>query len=206
MSTETEGLNLHLEFARVEITRPWLDSSLFSLDNYRLQAYAPGTFSTGEATDPPNSGVFSLLPVSFIVARNIRISASWGREDRDRLMSSTTAGGSVGWGPFKLSGNYSTRRSTSEVTSKFENETLSIPGVQVIAWIDRIIPFCPPTVTPPTPPSPLPQPVSPEMFRIDTTIPTITAKTSNSRVDELNRNNRVKKRTAREKPVIVVHK
>lgn len=62
------SVDLTITFSRIDITRPWLLSSLFDLHGWK-NAEGPGSLSTGKTTD--NNGSFSLMPQSMIVARDI---------------------------------------------------------------------------------------------------------------------------------------
>ena len=85
-----------------------------------------------------------LIPTAFIVARNIAISGDWGKVDQSHIESATSAGGSVGYGPFKLSGRYETGSSHDRFSSHYEDGTIRVPGLQIIAWVSEIVPFSPP--------------------------------------------------------------
>ncbi len=89
-----------LEFARVEIRRPWLNPNLFSFDQWIVAGRQKGFFSTGDLDN--NSGIFSLLPIGFIIGRNI-------------------------------------------VVNDIGGSNISYPNPQIIAWINRVIPLCPPS-------------------------------------------------------------
>ena len=61
-------VSLTLRYSRVDISRPWLVASLFDLRGWET-AEGPGSLSTGSADSNP--GVFALLPISLIIARDI---------------------------------------------------------------------------------------------------------------------------------------
>lgn len=110
---------ISFKFARVEIRRPWFNPSILSLNGWSVPGRQPGSYSTG--TIEGNDGIFSLIPVRFIIARDINIKALVNRQP-------TTA--------------------------------LSQPGPQIIGWINRIVPFCPPELSQERPqPSRLPESV-----------------------------------------------
>ncbi|MEG3918479.1 hypothetical protein QUA07_04930 [Microcoleus sp. T3_A4] len=91
-----------LEFARVEIRRPWLNPDLFSFEQWSVAGRQKGSYSTGILIN--NKGIFPLLPTGFIIARNLSVTANIN-------------GANV--------------------------QLLSQPKLQIIAWINRVIPFCP---------------------------------------------------------------
>ena len=99
----------------VSIQRPWLEFDVLSLPYWDMEgAYTVGGISAGADGDNTNSA-WPLLPVAFVAIKNLAISANWGHQDSDKISRATKVGGSVGYGPFKLSGNYS--RGHSEAPS-----------------------------------------------------------------------------------------
>ncbi len=139
---ETENVSVSFKWGRVEIQRPWLNAALLSLSGWSVAGRAPGAFSTGTVDD--NDGIFPLLPTSFIVARDIQISGNWGESDYHYAMRATEHNASGGWGPFRLSGSYSERSSSRTFRSQFDGTTISVPGIQIIAWINSVLPYSPP--------------------------------------------------------------
>jgi hypothetical protein len=140
---ETEELEVAFKLGRVTIHRPWLDASLFHLPRWSVGGVEPGGYSTGKI-GPNNDGMFALLPTAFMVARDIEISAQWSESDRnyaERAVEHKTGGG---WGPFRVSGKYHSRTESRSFRSEFDGTTISVPGIQVIAWVNSVLPFCPP--------------------------------------------------------------
>lgn len=150
MSSDTSDMTVSFSFGRIEIRRRWLNQSLLSLHGWSTAGRAPGDYSNGNPDDNP--GAFPLLPTSFIVARDIKISANWGHTDLHTASQSTSVDASVGWGPFSLSGSYSNSSSTRRFNSQFDGTTITVPGIQIVAWVNAINPFCPPTGGPPSQP------------------------------------------------------
>ncbi|QRM90105.1 hypothetical protein FG167_12965 [Lacinutrix sp. WUR7] len=91
-------VRLTITFSRIDITRPWLVSSLFELDGWKTPQGA-GSLSNGKLTN--NNGNFSLIPQSMIVARDI-------------------------------------------VASTPTETVFRATGLQVLAYISKLVPFSPP--------------------------------------------------------------
>jgi hypothetical protein len=151
MSSDTSNMMVSFRFGRVEIRRRWLNPSLFSLRGWSTAGRSPGAYSNGNSSD--NSGIFPLLTTSFIVARDLKISASWSHTDLQTASKSINASASVGWGPFSLSGSYSNSSSSRRFNSSFDGTTITMSGMQIVAWLSTIVPFCPPTGGPPAQPT-----------------------------------------------------
>ena len=101
---KTENLKLSFEFKRIDSTRSsWLDVALFSLRDYTVAGRHPGDYSSGKLS-PDNNGVFSLLPVSLIVAKNVEIRVKGDESQIEEARKRIEDGDSVGLGRFKLAG------------------------------------------------------------------------------------------------------
>jgi hypothetical protein len=143
-SSETSNLRISFEYTLVTIRRPWMNFSLFSTKGWDLgNLYKKGVLSKGTKAGE-DSAVFPLLPTSFVVARKIKISANWAKADWDLITSKTSGGGGFGIGPFSISGSYSHSSSNQTFTSAMASGTITVPGVQIIGFINQVVPFSPP--------------------------------------------------------------
>jgi len=143
MDSETSGLEVSFRFARINIVRPWVNPLIFSLPNWSWPGIAPGGFSSGNPKNAQDSP-FTLLPTAFIAVRDLRITASWGRQDYDFAKEATSGSASVGWGPFRVGGSYSSSSSTKKFKSKLESNSIITPGLQIMGWLCTVVPKCPP--------------------------------------------------------------
>lgn len=97
MDKTTTDLTVSFKFARVDITRPWLNFLLFSMKGWNIgQAYTASGLSNGTKTQPLNTP-FPNLPTSFIAVRDLQITANWGKEDSSFISSKLSTSASVGW-------------------------------------------------------------------------------------------------------------
>ena len=85
-----------------------------------------------------------LLPTSFVVVKDVVISASWSKSDLDMIKSKTSGGGGFAIGPFSIGGTYASSHSKETYTSAFTGGTIRVPGVQIIGVISQIVPLDPP--------------------------------------------------------------
>ncbi|KYF55943.1 hypothetical protein BE04_06760 [Sorangium cellulosum] len=118
------GLGISFKLCRVNIRRHWLKLALLSTRNWYVFNTARGTYSTGRLDDNP--GVFPLLPTSLIAIRDLKITASWSPGDRQNIHRAAS------FGPFNLLG------------ATVNANTLEVRGMQIIAWISRLMPLMPP--------------------------------------------------------------
>lgn len=144
IETSTTDIKVEFKLGRIEIRRPWLNSSIFTLSGWNVPGRSVGGYSNGKV-DESNKGAFPLLPTAFIVARDIRISAKWGTTDYSRAQSSTSASAGVSWGPFTLSGTYKSGQTSVTFKSDFDGVTITVPGIQIIGWLSAVVPSSPPS-------------------------------------------------------------
>ena len=137
---ETKDLQISFRCCRVNFSRPWLLKSLLGVSGWTLPGQAPGSLSNGKLEN--NLGTFPLLPIGCIVIRDLQIRANWGKTDR-AIATQTTHDSLVGFGPFSLSGNYI--ESGKSYTSSFDGITISSPGLQVLGWLNLVMPYSPPS-------------------------------------------------------------
>lgn len=119
-SPQTDGFNVSFKFLKVNLDRNWLKLALLSNPNWYIAETNANYYSNGSVDNNP--GIFSLLPMSFIVISNLRITANWSAEDKDSIKNS------VSFGPFDI------RNGT------FNQNTLEIKGMQIIAYISKVMP------------------------------------------------------------------
>ena len=147
-NTKTEALSMSAEIAKVEIVRPWFTESLFRLENWFVDSYKKYGISTGQI-NKENTGAIPMVPVAFFVAKNITIKGSFSKEDREWISSSVKSNMKVGFGPFTIAGKYKYSSDTDNFSSKVEEGKIEVGGMQIIAWVSRVIPASP-KMDPPT--------------------------------------------------------
>jgi hypothetical protein len=142
VSSETNSLRVSFKYTLVTIRRPWMTFNLLGTQGWNLgNLYGKGAISNGTKTGQ-DGAVMPLLPTSFVVVKDVKISAKWSKSDLDLIKSQTSAGGGFGIGP---SGNYASSKSKQTFTPAIADGVIEVPGVQIIGFISQIVPFCPPT-------------------------------------------------------------
>lgn len=124
-STATEGYSISFKFCRVNIDRNWFKLALLSNQNWYMFNTSANEYSTGNADNNP--GMLPLLPLAFIAICDLKITANWSQEDRMNLDKA------IAFGPFDIRNR------------AFNQNTLEVKGLQIIAWISRLMPSLPPT-------------------------------------------------------------
>lgn len=133
-NTETKEVRstdfvMDFHYAVVTIERSWMYPALFEESNAKLWyalAKKAGSYSTGENA-PSNTGSLRAVPKAMIVLKDMTITAKWTEEDK-RSQSS-----SYGLGSFNTShGHFSA-----------DNNSLVIPGIQILGWVCEVLPKIP---------------------------------------------------------------
>lgn len=146
--SDAQNFELSVDLGIVRITRPWLNGLLFRAGGWFTDAFpTPGAISNGKLEGNERSAL-PLIPTAFVVARNLRIKADWGSEDRSHVEQATSGSASVGWGPFQLSGSYASGSSSDSYQAKLDGGALVVPGIQVVAWINEVVPRSAPLAAP----------------------------------------------------------
>jgi hypothetical protein len=145
-SMQASEFQLTADIAVVRVFRPWLNDQIFKMQNWYVEGQQAGGISSGKLGSA--TALLPLIPVGFVVARNVAITADWTTEDKKHVEDAIATKASVGWGPFSVSGNYSHSSSSDYHASTFDGGTLNIPGIQIIAWISEITPYSPPQAQP----------------------------------------------------------
>lgn len=144
ISTETNNLRFTFSHKLVQIQYPWMMRELFATKGWNLgNLYSRGQVSRGTKTNQ-DASVMPVIPTSFVVAKDVKISANWSKSDWDFIKKQTSAGGGLGIGPFRIGGSYA--HSESKFTSSFNDATgqITVPGLHIIGWISQVVPYCPP--------------------------------------------------------------
>lgn len=87
----------------------------------------------------PPKGEFIGYATQAIFVRNIEIKSRDFVSAYKKTSSKVKAGGGVGWGSFRLSGNYSRTSGHEEFESTDDGETLSVKGMQIVGFINHLI-------------------------------------------------------------------
>lgn len=143
-SSETNNLRISFKYSLVTIRRPWMTFNLFATKSWSEgNLFGKGAISSGTKSEQ-NTAAMPLLPTSFVVVKDVIISASWSQADLALIKSKTTGGGGFAIGPFSIGGAYAHSSSNETFSSAIAGGTITVPGVQIIGFISQLVPFSPP--------------------------------------------------------------
>jgi len=143
-----DGLEVRVSYAILDINRPWLDTILFDLGNWFLVGnYPKGSISNGrmdQVFPETNAGPWlPIIPKKLIAIKNLWIKTTHIHEHFDSIVNTVGVGGSVGIGPFSLSGRYDHSKKNTTFMAEKEGEGLSVKGTQIIGWISNLVQLSP---------------------------------------------------------------
>lgn len=138
-----EAVKLEFKWALVNVRRAWMSPFLFGLPNWKTDIAPKGGFSSGTRNGQGNT-MFPLLPMAFLAVKDVTVSANFSQAEVDRAKKAISTGGKVGWGPFSVGGNYEHGSSREHVAGTVGGTGFTMPGVQIIGWVNQILPMCPP--------------------------------------------------------------
>jgi hypothetical protein len=143
-SADKDSVEISAKIAKINIMRPWFIESIFRLGNWsNNMAKTAGDISNGKIESSNASHLLPMYPVAFIVAKEISIKANFSHEEEDHIKQTLKTSASVGYGPFSIGGSYGYGKTEDKVDSDFQNGEIKVPGMQIIGWVSRLIPFSP---------------------------------------------------------------
>ena len=149
LKMSSEDLEISFSYCAVDIKRPWLDTSLLNLQNwflvgdYKKNCISDGTMGQEKPADGIEPTFFPSLVTSLVLVKDLTI--SWGsmKSDLSTFEETSSGGGSIGWGPFCISGHYSSHDSKQDFTYDNNSRGLSVHGVQLLGYVSMINPPAP---------------------------------------------------------------
>ncbi len=138
-------LKIRFQFKVVRLERPWFRFDLFSLPNWSVKSVAPGTYAKGTRTQQEQS-LLPLLPQAFIAVRNLEASGSWSEEEVAQIQRAIGGSDTAVFARFLLNGTYTRQGKVTQYKATFDRETLTFPGIHIVGWVNRLVPFSPPKI------------------------------------------------------------
>jgi hypothetical protein len=141
-SIEVDNFNLSFQLCMTVISRPWFYPEFFSNRGWTLK-----TGEGWEYTDPPSDGApppdtkgkFIGYPTIILWARNVNIESTQFASAYETYASQFGGGGSVGWGPFTLSGAGAHQESDAHMHTETTGQGLKVEGMQIIGFVNHLI-------------------------------------------------------------------
>lgn len=135
-----ESFRLSMELAPVLISRPWFAAEFFQSRGWTLKRGQGWTYDDfpSDGARPPKGNLIGYSTIA-LFARNIVIESQEFATAYQASQSTTSVGGSVGWGPFCLSGSYSSSESDTHFESHVDGAKITVPGMQIIGFVNELV-------------------------------------------------------------------
>jgi len=151
-TVDNSHVDMSFEIAQIPIARPWFRTAFLTSHYWRFDqnnVVVKGD-RLSDGGSPPN-GKLPAYPTSAIFVRKLSLGfgESHGFSDfvNNAKSQSTSAGGSFSFGPFFVGGNGSHRSGSGDTAHdygfKFENNTMSVDGMQLIGFRCHVMPQSP---------------------------------------------------------------
>ncbi len=140
------SFELTFEISQVPIIRPWFKANFLSAKTWRFAQGNEGFKSKflSDGKKPPHvDSMMPAYPTSMIFIRNLKLSFANANSVFSTVESKAGGGGSVGWGPFRVGGNYSSGSSERSLDSHSDTQGIYVPGMQCIGFKCHLLPKSP---------------------------------------------------------------
>lgn len=130
--------SVQLRCLQVELTRPWLDYTIFRMNDWYLQGQPAGLCSTGSTT--ANDGILPLLPTSVLIGMDTTLTAQWSAVDKSLMDAAVAANEFLALGPFVL------QSGAVAAPAQFDADAAIAASPQtlfVVGWISALVPLSP---------------------------------------------------------------
>lgn len=148
----SESTSMSFEIAQVPIVRPWFRTAFLNSKAWRFNVNDPTVKNDmlSDAGAPPK-GLLVAYPTTCIFVRNVVLSMSDSSGLQswmdDQKADSQSGGGGFSMGFFSVSAdashNSASHNSSTDSKYHFENNSLRIPGMQLIGFKCHVMPACP---------------------------------------------------------------
>jgi len=129
-----DASDFYMEFSitQVSLSRPWFSPEFLLNTAWRFkEKLGQDALSDGNV---PAKGQLTSYPTTAIFIKDVKIKSSSVHNFAETISSSLTAGASVGWGPFRISGSHSDSSTATTTRNNIVGDTLTIEGMQLLAF------------------------------------------------------------------------
>ncbi|MCZ2258594.1 hypothetical protein [Sporosarcina sp. G11-34] len=141
---KSTNFRAELEFVQVPICRPWFDPGFFSMRSWTLDKLWDLNYDEMVSDGGKNpSGRLVAYPITALFVRNVKLKFDEADSQMQHMDAQTEVGGRVGFGPFSIKGSYDFGHEKRDLDSRVEGGRIDIDGIQLIGFINNIIPKSP---------------------------------------------------------------
>ncbi|WP_166924279.1 hypothetical protein [Flavobacterium poyangense] len=140
LHTNSMITKIHLKVLRVDFYRSWLNIEILNTQEWKIDGLEKGHFSNGTLIG--NTGSFPLIPQSVLIGSEVKITGDFHPEDLNIIADSKASDGTVFMETFALK-DMTTTPFNAEGADQ-NTVTLTSNVKQVLGYISRLVPECPP--------------------------------------------------------------
>ncbi|MGY1684968.1 hypothetical protein ACI8AK_05195 [Geodermatophilus sp. SYSU D00867] len=149
MNFQTDNLEISFDYMIADVQSAVVKPTLLGLSNWFLYGDYPahcvsdGTMGQHLPQDGTELVFLPSMITGLILIKDLRIKWDSWKSQWDEQTSSLGAGASVGWGPFAVSGSYSSKNYRLDASTDRESEGLTTKGIQLVGYVSQIMPASP---------------------------------------------------------------
>jgi hypothetical protein len=147
-SLDMRNFSLKFEMAQAVIRRPGMDNTAW-LESTGWRFPAGETLLT-DGEEPPE-GTLIAYPETMVLVRNIELKFDELKNSSSEIHKKFNAGGGLGWGVFKLSGDYGRESREKVVESHADGQAIRVNGTQIAGYGCYVLPGPSPNPNPEIP-------------------------------------------------------
>lgn len=143
---DASHFTLKFEMCLVPIVRPWFKTSFLTSKAWKLDPGSPEVQSRGEVLcdgNVPPKGILAGYPTAVLFVRNLVLDFGEANSKFHSDFQNNSASGSVGWGPFSVSANYSHGNQKVDFSSHEDGQGIKVDGMQIIGFNCHVLPKTP---------------------------------------------------------------
>lgn len=145
-SFDASHFSLKFEMCQVPIVRAWLKTPFLTSKAWKLDPGNPEVQSRGELLCDgavPPKGILPGYPTAMLFVRNLVLDFGESNAKIHADFKHNSAKGSVGWGPFSVSANYSHGEENKSFESHSDSQGIKVDGMQIIGFNCHVLPKSP---------------------------------------------------------------
>lgn len=138
-----ETFEMSFQYTSVEIMRPAFNPSFFLSRGWRPKQDFITDYGTTQHSDGKNppSGALIGYPTKALFVRDLRIKSDELATFLHSKQSTLNAGGTIGYGPFVLGGNYQQSNKEQESNLDINGASIHVKGLQLVCFMSALFPF-----------------------------------------------------------------
>ncbi len=140
-NSDSNNLNIDVELVKIPIRRSWFDGGIFKSRGWQFDPNINRDLLS-DGGQPPKGTLIGYC-TSIIVARNLNLYMDLSSTRDSYVASQFSSSMKAGWGPFSIRGNYTRSTQASTHNFSFDSGAISCPGMQIIAFVNELLPLSP---------------------------------------------------------------